>query len=280
MTRLTDDDVRGISDSLTDLNGMMMRCTGMGLAEMAFDAAGVAAGSVDLRRYRAGVVPVTSGMGVITRFSESVADICRALGMDAFVTSGHDISGLAEALSADADIFFMADDNEFIACNMRARRYATNSHSTAAGYVSALAGAAGGLEGRTVLVLGAGRVGGHAVPLLRRRGARVVLADIDVPKAEALAAANPGTVVEHDVRRAIASHDLVLNASPAHVRSGDIVAGAVIASPGIPHTFDEEAYAKARIIHDPLGIGVSVMAVLSASFSDPDTRPHSGDVMN
>lgn len=272
MTRLTDEDVRGISDSLDDLNGMLMRCSGMTTMEMAFDAAAVAPGSLDLEEFRAGVIPVTSGMGVITRFSESVADICVSLGMDAFVTDGHDVSGLAEALSKDVDIFFMADDNEFIACNMRSGRYSNNSFSTAAGYVSALNGAAGGLIGRTVLVLGAGRVGSRAVSLLSARGASVVLADTDVRKARAVAAANPGTAVEEDIRKAIASNSLVINASPAHVRSEDIAAGAIIASPGIPHTFDEEAYAKAVIIHDPLGIGVSVMAVQSASFSRPGNR--------
>jgi pyrrolysine biosynthesis protein PylD len=272
MTRLTDDDVKGISNSLETVDQMLLRCTGMSTFEMACDAAGVTTGYLDLEEFRVGVVPVTSGMGVITRFSESVADICRNLGMDAFVTSTYDVTGLAEAVSENADIIFLADDYEFIALNTRARRYSNNSFSTAAGYVSCLGGAAKGLNGKEVLVLGAGRVGSRAVSLLSARGAKVTIADIDIPKAEAVVSANPGTILAKDIGGAISSSRYILNASPAHVDSKYIQEGTIISSPGVPHSFDEEAYSKATIIHDPLNIGVSVMAIHSAAFAVPDIK--------
>ncbi len=272
MTRLTDDDVKGISGSLENVSQMLLRCSAMTTKEMACDAVSITPDSIDLEEYYVGVVPITSGMGVITRFSESVSDICRALGMDSFVTSKCDVTGLAEALSKDADIVFLADDYEFIAYNTKARKYSNNSFCTAAGYVAALNGASKGLVGKTVLVLGAGRVGSRAAGLLLARGAKVLIADIDREKASMVARSNTGVTVVDDIDKAIASHDLILNASPAHVDSGCIRKGAIISSPGVPHTFDAEAYSKATIIHDPLDIGVSVMAVQSASFSSPDKK--------
>lgn len=272
MTRLTDDDVRGISESLESVSQMLVRCSNMTTKEMACDAVAITPDSIDLQDYNVGVVPITSGMGVITRFSESVADICRALGMDAFVTSGCDVTGLAEALAKDANIVFLADDYEFIAYNTKARKYSNNSFCTAAGYVAALNGASKGLMGKTVLVLGAGRVGSRAAGLLLARGANVVVADIDREKADKVARSNPGITVADNIELAISSHDVIFNASPAHIDSRNIRKGAIISSPGVPHTFDDEAYSKATIIHDPLDIGVSVMAVQSASFSCPDKK--------
>ena len=272
MTRLTDDDVKNISNTLEDVNQMLVRTAGMTTKQMACDAVSIVPESIDLDDYYVGVVPITSGMGVITRFSESVADICRALDMDAFVTSTYDVTGLAEALSKDPDIVFLADDYEFIAYNTRARKYSNNSFCTASGYVAVLNGAAKGLIGKTVLVVGAGRVGSRAAGLMLERGAKVGITDIDTAKAHAVAKENPGVKVIEDVGEAISSNDLILNASPAHIDSKYIREGAIISSPGVPHTFDGEAYAKATIIHDPLDIGVAVMAVQSASFSCPDKR--------
>jgi len=272
MTRLTDDDVRGISDSLESVSEMLIRCSGMTTKEMACDAISITPDSIDLEDYLVGVVPITSGMGVITRFSESVSDIVKNLGMESFVTETYDVTGLAEALSKGADIVFLADDYEFIAYNTKARKYSNNSFSTAAGYVASLNGAAGGLVGKDVLVLGAGRVGSRATGLLLARGAKVTIADVDRKKAEDVAATYSGVVIADDIDEAISSNRYILNATPSHISSEHIQEGTVISTPGIPHTFDEEAYRKATIIHDPLAIGVAVMAVQSAAFSRPDKK--------
>lgn len=272
MTRLTDDDVKDISDTLEDVNHMLMRTTGMTALKMACDAASITTDLLDLEEFTVGVVPITSGMGVITRFSESVADICRSLGMEAFVTKTYDVTGLAEAVTQVPDIIFLADDYEFIAYNTKSRRYSNNSFCTAAGYVSVLNGAAKGLIGKKVLVVGAGRVGSRAANLLLARGAKVEITDVDLDKAYNVARDNPGAEVIEDVNKAIASNDLILNASPAHIDSKYIREGAIISSPGVPHTFDDEAKAKATIIHDPLFIGVAVMAVQSAAFPEPGKK--------
>lgn len=273
MTRLTDDMVKGISTSIDEVSMNLVRSTGMDMRQLAFDAVGIDEDSIDLGAFRVAVIPVTSGLGVISGFSRSVSDIAGKLGMDSFVTEASDVTGLAEALAADVDMIFMADDYEFIAYNTRARRYSNNSFSTAAGYVSALNGASGGVRGKDVLVLGAGRVGTEAVGLLSDMGANVTVSDPDSTKAISLASSIGGVVYMDDIDKAISTHMLILNASPAPIPGKSIKQGSVISSPGIPHAFDEEGIKKARtIIHDPLDIGVSVMAVQSASFSYPDIK--------
>ncbi|MDR3205781.1 MAG: 3-methylornithyl-N6-L-lysine dehydrogenase PylD, partial [Candidatus Methanoplasma sp.] len=246
MTRLTDDMVRGVAGALDGVDGMLRRTTGMGRLELACDALGLDPDGLDLSGFKACAVPITSGLGVIKRFSESVAEIARKLGMDASVTESPDVTGFTEALNAGADIIFMADDTTFASYNVRVGKYANNSFCTAAGYASALRGAAGGLEGRKVLVLGAGRVGSIAARIMVGNGAEVCVADIEAEKAARLAS-NVGAKVAYDASKAISSHDLILNASHAHIPGSLIRRGAIISSPGIPHTFDAEGWEKATI---------------------------------
>jgi len=267
MTRLTDDMVKDIIGSLDGTNDMLVSLTGMDTLELACDAIGIAPEMVDLEDIKVGVVPVTSGKGIIKKFSESVAEIVRKLGMEAFVTESADVTGLAEALSSGAEIIFMADDVKFIAINTTNGKFSNNSFSTAAGYVSALKGAAGGLAGKDVLVLGAGRVGSIAAEIMKEMGAAVTVYDVDEKRMKDVSD-DIGVKMTNDLNGALSSHDLVLNASPGAIDGTYLKEGAIVSSPGIPFPFDEMGVKKAgTIIHDPLDIGTAVMAVQAASFS-------------
>jgi len=267
MTRLTDDMVKDIIRSLDSANEMLIYLTGMDTVELACDAVGITPDMIDLEGIRVGIVPVTSGKGIITKFSESVAEIVRRLGMEAFITEAADVTGLAEALSAEAEMIFMADDIKFIAINTRNGKFSNNSFATAAGYVSALKGAAGGLAGKEVLVLGVGRVGSIAAEIMIEMGATVTVYDIDKGRMKDLSENIPVKVAE-DVNSALIAHDLVLNSSPGAIDGRFVKEGAIISSPGIPFPFDGLGIKKAgTIINDPLDIGVAVMAVQCASFS-------------
>lgn len=275
MTRLTNDMVKDIITSLDDTNDMLMSLTGMDTMELACDAIGIMPEMLELSGIRVGVVPMTSGLGVINKFSESVAEIVKKLGMDSFVTRSADVTGIAEALSERPEIIFMADDIQFIAVNTTNGRYSNNSFSTAAGYVSALKGAAGGLYRKDVLVLGAGRVGGIATEIMVSMGAEVAVYDIDQKRALALSNKTGANVVEY-LEEALPSYSYVFNASPGAIDGRSIREGAIISSPGIPYSFDEEGIRKAKaIIHDPLDIGTAVMAIQCASFSRLKTQPGS-----
>ncbi len=135
------------------------------------------------------------------------------------------------------------------------------------GYAVALKNAAGGIEGKDVLVIGAGLVGTEAVQILKSWGANVSVTDIKFDKAKALEE-RFGVKALQDVEQALSSHKYILNAAPAIFPGRLIMEGAVISTPGVPHYFDEEGRRKAKaIIHDPLEIGTAMMAVNSALFT-------------
>ena len=265
MTRLTPDMIEGVPDDRIDLDSRLLRSTGRTVREIALEASGLDR-DTDLSGFRVACVPITSGLGVIGGFSESVSAICSRLGMDSHVTRGTDVDGFAEAIADDVDLIMMADDRNFVAYNVAERRYTDNSWGTAMGYSVALRDAAGGLEGKPVLVIGAGLVGSWAVRILRDMGADVRVTDIVPEKAERMReyGAEPLT----DVYGAISAHRLLLNAAPFIIPGEVIAEGSIISSPGVPHNYDEVAWQRARaIIHDPLEIGAAVMAVNSAGFS-------------
>ena len=181
------------------------------------------------------------------------------------VISHYELQLLAVLSRAGADIVLMADDDRFVAYNTVTGTVADNARCTALGYSYALRDAAGGLAGREVLVMGAGFVGSEAVRILRDMHAMVSVADIDTEKASRLATYEGVGWIE-DVREAISTHRLILNATPGTIPGHDMMQGVIVSSPGVPYSFDEEARRRAKaIIHDPLEIGAAVMLTVAVS---------------
>jgi len=268
MTRLTEEVIKDVPSRISDLDHELEKRIGMDLKNFACHTMNVNVDDIDFSGYKVAVVPITSGKGIIGGFSLSVATAIRTLGMQPFITGTCDVSGISEAFSSDADIIFMADDERFVALNTRTRSFSDNVWSTAKGYVTALKLAEGGLNGKTVLVIGAGRVGTEAVKILRKEGASVEVTDILPEKARALESRYECVKAVDDVGYAIRSNRLILNASPGKIPGGSVQEGAVISSPGVPYAFDEEGEKRAKvIIHDVLSLGVAVMAVASISLS-------------
>lgn len=272
MTRLTPDVIRGIPETISSLDTALEKIIGADLRHLACNAAGINAEDICFESYTVAVVPVTSGKGVISGFSESVAAAIREIGMHSFVTEGSDVTGTAEAYRSGADIIFMADDENFIALNTKARMFTDNIRSTAKGYVAALKCVEGCLSGKTVLVLGAGRVGTVATEILLEQGAKVEVADILWNKALILEKKHRSVKARADLERAIEDNRLILNASPGKIPGKLIQKGSVISSPGVPYAFDREGETKATIIHDVLSLGVAVMAVSCAILSPTESR--------
>jgi 3-methylornithyl-N6-L-lysine dehydrogenase len=268
MTRLTYEMIENVPNSMSLRDERLRHDLGMDMRGLSYLALGLEDADLNLSRLKVAAVPVTSGKGVTPGFCDSVCAITRHLGMKSHVTDGTDVVGFSQALESGADIVFMADDQEFVAVNMRERRAADNTHSTALGYFTALKSAIGALEGEEVLVVGAGRVGGCAIDLLADEGASITVIDPDHSKVESVRRRYPHLKVAHDLERAVSGADAILNASPARIKGEWIKQGAVISSPGMPYSFDDLGESKASVlVHDPLQIGVSVMAVWSASFS-------------
>lgn len=241
---------------------------GIDMKGLAYEAVSVIPDSMPLEDFSTAVVPVTSGKGVTPGFTESVCSILQHLGMKSFITQRTDIAGLSDALAAKADVVFMADDAEFIALNTHTSTFSDNTRSTALGYFTALKIAANGLQGKEVLLIGAGRVGDKMADMLEAEEAKVTITDIDPLKSRALQKKHIDFKVCDDLEKAVRNSTLILNASPGKIPGDWINKGTIVSSPGMPYSFDEEGLKKMKIlIHDPLQIGVSVMAVWSASLS-------------
>jgi pyrrolysine biosynthesis protein PylD len=268
MTRLTYEMIENVPDSMELRDERLKQDLGMDMKGLSYLAIGLEGSDLNLSGFKVAAVPITSGKGVTPSFCRSVCSITQHLGMNSHVTEGTDVAGFYQAMDAGADIIFMADDLEFVAVNMRERRCADNTRSTALGYFSALKKAMRGLDGKEVLVIGAGRVGSCAIDLLAEEHATITVIDSDSSKIAGIKHRLPKVKVETDLEQAVRQADAILNASPARIEGEWLREGTIISSPGMPYSFDSLGEKMASVlVHDPLQIGVSVMAVWSASYS-------------
>jgi pyrrolysine biosynthesis protein PylD len=276
MTRLRSTDIKHIGHTLNDYDASLVKKTGYPLRGIAIQAAGISERAMEegLKAHRVAVVPVTTGEGIIQGFVEAVCQILTHLGAEAFVTTGTDVQGFAEAMGKGATILFCADDDRFVALHFASRKVVDNDDATAKGFVAALDLMAGGLRDREVLVIGgAGRVGWKAVSLLRYKGAQVFAFDIDQLKLEALTRGS-NVRVEAELEESLMKHRFFFDASPGTdlIRAEHIRPDTLIAAPGVPLGVTEVAYplVQERLIHDPLQIGVATMLaeVVAGSKSD------------
>jgi 3-methylornithyl-N6-L-lysine dehydrogenase len=271
MTRLTQGMIEDIPLTLYQHDSYLKDRIGVGLKGLA--EASVGTWGIDASMWKVAAVPITSGEGSIGSFSRSVGAIAFHVGFRSLVTQGTDVTGLQEAMGECADIVILADDLRFVALNVRNGRCAENGACTAMGYVKALELASKGVSGREVLVIGAGEVGSHAIEILVSSGAVVKVVEPDPKRAER-ASCRFGVEMVPGLEDGVRTHDLILNASPARIRSDWIAKGTVISSPGVPFSYDDAALAKANIIHDPLQIGTAVMLLgaatgMPADYSSP-----------
>ncbi len=266
MTRLSAHHVSGPERRLRLLDQGLLEVAGLDLRALALRAAGEAPAGDPFAGARVAAVPITSGEGLITGFCQGVAAILQHLGCDALVTEGVDIRGIQEATQMGVEVLFLADDTRFVALNVRRARCIDNDLATADGYAAVLAAAAGGLGGRAVLLLGLGPIGRAAARRLHEGGADVHVVETDAARLQAaltdVPELRPVTLAE-----GLQHCDLIFDATPASgiIHGGDISPSTIAAVPGIPSGFTAAAQAALglRHIHDPLAIGVAVMAALS-----------------
>jgi pyrrolysine biosynthesis protein PylD len=263
MTRLTEQDVKGLTRDLEAFEKRLVAATSLDLRSLALRTVTSDERCVQLRGARVAAVPMSSGEGVIPGFTACVVAVLLHLGCDAWATSQPDVSGMQAAVAAGASVLFLADDRRFVALNVVRACSVDNDPATADGYATALEGAAGGLGGRDVLLLGLGHVGRAAARRLTARGATVFAAE---PDEERVAAAREvGLEFELvDLAAGLARCDLVYDACPAAgiIDVSDLRPGVIAAAPGMPSAFTAAAQEVLglRHIHEPLAVGVAVMA--------------------
>ncbi len=263
MTRLTEDDVSVLVRDLGAFEARLQELAGIGLRELALCTAGDDGVCVPLYGARVAAVPVSTGQGCVPGFSSCVVAILQHLGCEAWVTMQPDVRGIQEAVGDGAEVVFVADDHRFIALNVTKGRCVDDDPATADGYVTALEAAAGSLLSRHVLLLGLGPVGRAAARRLTSRGAAVAVVEPD--EARLQAALDVGLRVQPvTLEEGLARCDLIFDATPAAdlIDVDDIGPAMIAAVPGLPSAFTPAAQAAlgARHIHEPLAIGVAVMA--------------------
>lgn len=280
MTRLTPDMIHDVPYAMSDRDHKLRTSLSTDLKGLAYEAVGLEADEHVMEGLTIACVPVTAGQSTISGFSDSVCAIAEHLGSRSYVTKRTDVSGFLDAIAAGADIVFMADDEEFVAFNVKAGKAVDNIRSTALGYFTALRLAAGPLDGKDILLIGAGRVGSKAGDLLAAARARVTVVDLDPSRTDSLLRTHRSFSSEEDLEEAVRKASLIYNASQARIPGDWIREGAVVVSPGMPFSFDDEGVRRmSTLVHDPLPIGVAVMAVWSASLSRPGAIvPHRATV--
>lgn len=262
MTRLITEWIDDIKEKAKEKEALLKEKTGLDFVSLAAKASGWSAADMvrAAQQIKVGVVPVTSGQGMIGSFSEAVAAVTSAMGFRSFVTECSDVSGIFEAHKREADIIFMADDDRYISFNLNKKKMADNNLATAAGYLTALEETQGTLVGKEVLLLGFGVVGQEFLKRLKKKGISVTGYDTDENRLKAMGWSG-ATILENveDMQR----FKIVIDATNqgGWIHKGMLHPEAWIASPGIPLSFDDETYAEyeKRIIHDYLEIGTAAM---------------------
>lgn len=270
MTRLKQNDIEDIEKSLSIYNGNVKKITGHSLWEVACTAAGVSNIEAMHRmvNLKIHIVPVKSGLGIITGFTETVSGIISYLGFKTTLSKTTDVTGMSEAYEKKADLVFMADDDKFVVFCLKPQQIIDNSIATAKGFIAALDLAQNGLGAKEVLVLGCGPVGIAATAELLRLKAKVSVFDIDDSKSHNLSKTFQNTdkeiiYIETSFEKAMKHHRLIVDATYA----ADIIGkeyihhNTLIVAPGMPCGITKEAMVKYpdQILHDPLQIGVATM---------------------
>jgi 3-methylornithyl-N6-L-lysine dehydrogenase len=275
MTRLVPSDILQIGKDLPEYDFVLEKATGYTLKGLGMKTASMAMGpGTDARMaaLRVAVVPVTGSLGVLPGFSDAMVAILEHLGFGEVNIVEPDVVGMAQATDDETDILFMADDLKFIALCPREGVYIDNDEATAEGYVTGLSLMAGGLMGKGVLVIGCGRIGTAAAVSLIRQNAEVTLIDRDTKRSrELIQRLEPVSSVPlflaDDLEAAVRSHSFIFDASNAAdiIHEADLSFETYVAAPGMPCGIGPKARKKllGRMIHDPLQLGVSVMACMA-----------------
>ena len=238
----------------------------MGLLELALETT-----DMTLEQYRSrvaalswvAVIPITTGQGIISGFSQEVADICCFLGLPCRVTQKQDVAGIGEAVAGGSEIILLADDNIFLALNLNSRRVVDNVLATGEVYAAALTAAAGGVAERLVGVLGLGPVGRAAAGWLQSRGARLIVYDRDQRRQSDFLAGRADVRGAGSVGEVLDETNLVLDATTSAnvIKVGELKCRLILAAPGVPLGIDQPNSDMVQLIYDPLHLGVAAMAV-------------------
>jgi pyrrolysine biosynthesis protein PylD len=254
MALLTPKDLENINRQLEEANSAVCRVTGLDIQGVCQDFYGTLK-----QNEKIGIVPVTSGNGVIGNFSASLNVITQYFGFDSFVTGMSDVSGYYEAVQKGAEIILMADDNTFLAHNLKNGKIANNQPCTGIIYAE-IACRYQKTESKEVLVVGLGKVGLPGAAHFVNKGFKVYGYDADKTLLKKTVS-NLG-ILPFDLSTP-KKFSTIFEATPSANTIPETVLSenCVISTPGIPCAISKELRKKynVEVVMEPLGIGTASM---------------------
>lgn len=257
MALLTPEDLENINKQLQEADSAVRRVTGLDIKGICNDFYGTTPCCE-----KVGIVPVTSGNGIIGSFSGSLHAIAGYFGFDSFVTDMPDVSGYYEAVRNGAQIILMADDNTFLAHNLKNGKIANNQPCTGIIYAE-IASRFLKADSKDVLAVGLGKVGFPGAAHLVHKGFRVYGYDADrelLDKSISNLGIIPFNPDKPDKPR---KFSIIFEATPCAdtIPESVISKDCVISTPGIPCAISKELQKKygVELVMEPLGIGTASM---------------------
>jgi len=254
MALLIPDDLRNINKQLQEADVAVQKVTGLDIKSICKALYGTPPLSE-----KVGIVPVTSGNGIIGSFSASLQAITQYFGFEGFVTDMPDVSGYYEAVRNGAEIILMADDHTFLAHNLKNGKIANNQPCTGIIYAE-IASRYLKADSKDVLVVGLGKVGFPGAAHLVQKGYRVYGYDADEVLLKR-AISNLG-VIPLDLENP-KQFSIIFEATPCANTIPETVLSenCMLSTPGIPCAISEELRKKhnVQLITEPLGIGTVSM---------------------
>ena len=254
MALLTPDDLKNINAQLEKADSAVRRVTGLDIKGLCSDFYGTTPGFE-----KVGIVPVTSGNGIIGNFSESLHVITQYFGFESFVTSIPDVSGYYEAVKKGAEIILMADDNTFVAHNLKNGKIANNQPCTGTIYAE-IAARYLKTDSKEALVVGLGKVGLPGAVHFVNKGFKVYGYDTDDELLQKTV--SELGIIPFDLNHS-KKFSIIYEATPCAdtIPEALISENCVLSTPGIPCAISEELQEKygVDLVMEPLGIGTASM---------------------
>ena len=254
MALLTPSDLININKQLQEADSAVRKVTGLDIKDVCKALYGTSPSSE-----KVGIVPVTSGNGIIGNFSASLHAISQYFGFDSFVTDMPDVSGYYKAVRNGAEVVLMADDHTYLAHNLKNGKIANNQPCTGIIYAE-IASRYMKADSKDVLVVGLGKVGFPGAAHLVQKGFRVYGYDPD--KTLLQKTISSLGVIPFDFENP-KKFSIIFEATPCAntIPEAILSENCVLSTPGIPCAISEELRKKydVQLVTEPLGIGTASM---------------------
>ena len=256
MALLTPEDLENINRRLEEADAAVRSATGLDITEVC-----KALYKTRPCTETVGIVPITSGNGIIGSFSESLLAIIEYFGLDGFITEMPDVSGYYQAIKDGANIILMADDNTFLAHNLENGKIANNQPCTGIIYAEIVSRYLHA-DSKDVLALGLGKVGLPGVAHLVKKGFNVYGHDPDEKLLER-AVSEFGITPYAPEAENPKKFSMIFEATPCEntIPESALAEKCLVSTPGIPCGLSEELRKKynVEIVMEPLGVGTASM---------------------